>query len=271
VGGPWVFPFGEERGNRFFTDTDGAFVQDVGYEPYGGAHATGRAPGAADYTHAQWNGGDVLAAFGLVHLGARLYDPVIGRFLSRDPLLVSRSASMTNPYAFAANDPVNHADPTGLDPIGPGQVSFGICGTSHGGPCTNPAADSASPIGGFLGILGWLGAQIVGAASSGANPQAALPSAPQTPEGKALMRIMVENEGLSRHAASLDWDNLARMKLDEYDDMVNHIRQAQATFLRSAEARFCAIESSAVLTALKRAATPTLWERLCLSQCRGGA
>jgi hypothetical protein len=48
-------------------------------------------------------------------LGARLYDPALGRFLSRDPLLIPRTAATTNPYAFAMNDPVNSADPSGLD------------------------------------------------------------------------------------------------------------------------------------------------------------
>ena len=115
AGGPWVFAYGEARGNRFFTDDTGAFVQDVDYEPYGKATSTGAPPGSSHYSNEQWNGGDALAALGLSHLGARLYDPAIGRFLSRDPLLIPRTAATTNPYAFANNDPVNHSDPSGLD------------------------------------------------------------------------------------------------------------------------------------------------------------
>ncbi len=72
---------------------------------------TGATPGSTNYTSEQWNGGDLLKAFGVVNLGARLYDPVIGRFLSRDPLISAR-----NPYGFADNDPVNKSDPTGLKP-----------------------------------------------------------------------------------------------------------------------------------------------------------
>jgi len=53
--------------------------------------------------------GDLLAAFGVVNLGARVYDPVIGRFLSRDPIIQAKS-----PYAFADNDPINKIDPTGM-------------------------------------------------------------------------------------------------------------------------------------------------------------
>lgn len=113
----WTFAFGEQRGNRYVTDQNGAFVQDLDYQPYGETlpQAGGALPGSPQYLSEQWNQGDALSALGVSQLGARLYDPVIGRFLSRDPLLIPRSAATTNPYAFAANDPVNRSDPSGLD------------------------------------------------------------------------------------------------------------------------------------------------------------
>jgi RHS repeat-associated protein len=112
--GPWIFTLGEGRGSRFFIEA-GDFVQDVSYAPYGEATSTGQPPHFAAYSSEQWNGGDWLSALGLSQLGARIYDPVIGRFLSRDLLLIPRTAGTTNPYAFAMNDPVNSFDPTGLD------------------------------------------------------------------------------------------------------------------------------------------------------------
>lgn len=114
--GPWVYPFSEERGTRFTSDDGGTFTQELKYSPYGVATSSGAQPGYLTYTQNQWNGGDSLADLGLVQVGARMYDPVIGRFLSRDPLIVPRSAAAMNPYAFAGNDPVNASDPTGLDP-----------------------------------------------------------------------------------------------------------------------------------------------------------
>jgi RHS repeat-associated protein len=111
----WVFHFGELRGGRLFTDVLGAFVQRIDYQPFGEATSSGLPVGSPSHTSYQWNGGDGLDAFGLTQLGARLYDPVMGRFLGRDPLFVPRGATTTNPYAFAMNDPVNGADPTGLD------------------------------------------------------------------------------------------------------------------------------------------------------------
>src|SRR5262249_12858798 len=95
--GGWVFAFGEERGNRFFTDQNGTFVQDVDYEAYGEANSSGATPGMPTYSSTQWNFGDALAALGLSQLGARMYDPVIGRFLSRDPLFIPKTGATTNP------------------------------------------------------------------------------------------------------------------------------------------------------------------------------
>ncbi|WP_127469440.1 RHS repeat-associated core domain-containing protein [Streptomyces sp. B27] len=46
---------------------------------------------------------------GLYHFAARYYDPNIGRFTTPDP-----SGLEKNPYLYAAGDPVNTIDPTGL-------------------------------------------------------------------------------------------------------------------------------------------------------------
>lgn len=120
--GPWVFPFAEMRGTRVSATDAGELVQTVEYRPFGEATSKGAEPNKPEYTSDQWNGGDLLADMGLVQLGARIYDPVIGRFLSRDPVVMPRTAATTNPYAFAWNDPMNHSDPSGLDcenPTGP--------------------------------------------------------------------------------------------------------------------------------------------------------
>lgn len=157
AGGPWVFSFGEARGTRFLTDEGGAFVQDVNYQPFGKPISTGAQPGNPLYSNQQWNYGDYLAAFGISKLGARLYDPAIGRFLSRDPLFVPRSAATTNPYFFAANDPVNRSDPSGLQY----DTSGGICRDGDGNDCdvpTGPSSDDESKddrIDGCPSCTGW--------------------------------------------------------------------------------------------------------------------
>jgi RHS repeat-associated protein len=113
--GPWIYQFAEMRGTRFTADQDGSFVQDLEYSPFGVATSKGAQPGTPEFSTEQWNDGDALEQFGLVHLGARLYDPTMGRFLSRDPLVIPRTAATTNPYAFGFNDPLTFADPLGLD------------------------------------------------------------------------------------------------------------------------------------------------------------
>jgi RHS repeat-associated protein len=53
---------------------------------------------------------------GLTHIGAREYDPGIGRFLSADPVLAPDDHESLNGYAYANNTPVTLSDPTGLVP-----------------------------------------------------------------------------------------------------------------------------------------------------------
>ena len=54
------------------------------------------------------------AADGLTTIGARRYDPVTGRFLSPDPVLEAGDPTQMGGYAYAADNPVNASDPTGL-------------------------------------------------------------------------------------------------------------------------------------------------------------
>ncbi len=62
---------------------------------------------------------------GLVHLGARDYDPTLGRFISVDPIMDMTDPQQWNGYTYANGSPVTHSDPTGLkvfeDAYGGGQ------------------------------------------------------------------------------------------------------------------------------------------------------
>ncbi|KRF39617.1 hypothetical protein ASH01_19930 [Terrabacter sp. Soil811] len=60
------------------------------------------------------SGATTDALSGLTHLGARDYDPNLGRFLSTDPVLQPDDPSQLAAYGYSGNDPVNHSDPTGL-------------------------------------------------------------------------------------------------------------------------------------------------------------
>ncbi|HEX2210348.1 MAG TPA: RHS repeat-associated core domain-containing protein [Longimicrobium sp.] len=58
-------------------------------------------------------------ATGLYYVRARWYDPDLARFVSEDPIGL---AGGINTYAYAANDPINMRDPSGLSPACPDGV-----------------------------------------------------------------------------------------------------------------------------------------------------
>ncbi|TMR21761.1 RHS repeat-associated core domain-containing protein [Nonomuraea turkmeniaca] len=58
-------------------------------------------------------GGTQDPTTGLVHLGAREYDPKHGRFLSVDPVIEESEPQQLNAYAYANNSPVTMTDPDG--------------------------------------------------------------------------------------------------------------------------------------------------------------
>ncbi|MEU7277248.1 RHS repeat-associated core domain-containing protein [Streptomyces sp. NPDC045431] len=105
--------------------TTGA-VSQRRFDPYGveRGKATGTWPGEKGYV-----GGTIDASTGLTHLGAREYDPTIGKFISVDPLIDYLQPQQINGYAYANNSPVTHADPSGL--IVPGCYEDGL--KCHGG------------------------------------------------------------------------------------------------------------------------------------------
>jgi RHS repeat-associated protein len=55
---------------------------------------------------------------GLVYMGARYYDPVVGRFVSTDPAgFDEKNLHSFNRYAYANNNPYKYVDPDGRDPV----------------------------------------------------------------------------------------------------------------------------------------------------------
>ncbi|MFI5951452.1 RHS repeat-associated core domain-containing protein [Micromonospora chalcea] len=51
---------------------------------------------------------------GLTHLGAREYDPGMGRFISVDPIISLKDPQQWNGYAYAHHNPATSSDPSGL-------------------------------------------------------------------------------------------------------------------------------------------------------------
>lgn len=80
------------------------------YTPYGENRGATPAswPGQKSFV-----GGTADPDTGLVHLGAREYDPSLGRFISVDPIVDIADPQQLNSYAYANNNPLTYADPDG--------------------------------------------------------------------------------------------------------------------------------------------------------------
>lgn len=101
-------------------DSNGALVQELSYDAWGRL----RNPATQEvYTHEQqpalflgrgYTGHEHLTQFGLVNMNARLYDPILGRFLSPDPYVQMPYMSQNfNRYTYAMNNPLCYVDENG--------------------------------------------------------------------------------------------------------------------------------------------------------------
>ena len=65
-----------------------------------------------------YTGHEEIPDFGLINANARLYDPVLGRFLSPDPILATSGVPQDyNPYIYARNNPLSYVDQDGEFPF----------------------------------------------------------------------------------------------------------------------------------------------------------
>jgi RHS repeat-associated protein len=98
------------------TDGAGAEVWREKYRPYG--ETLGQ--GGSQTESRGWIGQRNDSETGLTYLHARYYDPTLGLFLSPDPI-----RAQFNTYGYGPGDPVNGADPTGLEwCFGWGRISW---------------------------------------------------------------------------------------------------------------------------------------------------
>jgi RHS repeat-associated protein len=81
------------------------------YDPYGQPRGTTPTSWADNHGYL---GQPADPTTGLDLLGARDYDPVLGRFLTVDPVFEAGDPSQMGGYAYAGDDPVDGSDPSGL-------------------------------------------------------------------------------------------------------------------------------------------------------------
>jgi RHS repeat-associated protein len=100
--------------------TDGTPVAEYSYDPWGrlrnpqtlSIYARGNEPTLM--LGRGFTGHEHLTQFGLINMNARLYDPLVGRFLSPDPFVQDADFSQNlNRYSYALNNPLKYSDESG--------------------------------------------------------------------------------------------------------------------------------------------------------------
>jgi RHS repeat-associated protein len=128
-------------------DSTGILKNSYRYSPYGLLEdSTEAVVNPLRYTAREYD-----AETQLYYYRARYYDPVLARFISEDP--AGQSAG-TNQYAYAADDPINRRDPTGLYNWGDGDDCIPY---ADGSSCAIPTGGRGITTLGFAGsrIKGW--------------------------------------------------------------------------------------------------------------------
>lgn len=118
---------------------DGTLVEENSYDPWGRlrnpetkeAYSLGTEPelmlgrGYTGHEHLTW--------FGLINMNARLYDPVLGRFLSPDPFVQMPDFTQNfNRYSYCLNNPLVYVDENGEFCVTTMLVVGGICAAVFG-------------------------------------------------------------------------------------------------------------------------------------------
>ncbi|MFI7543768.1 RHS repeat-associated core domain-containing protein [Actinoplanes sp. NPDC049599] len=117
---------------------------------------------------------------GLTHLGAREYDPALGRFISVDPIMDLADPQQWNPYSYANNTPISAADPTGLKAdCGTGGVHMPCTGGGNTGGKDDDEGDKGGDTGNGGDNGGGSSGGNNGAGSSSGNVAQAVPAVQQ--------------------------------------------------------------------------------------------
>ncbi|WP_269531858.1 Ig-like domain-containing protein [Chitinimonas sp. BJYL2] len=101
------------------SDETGNFVEQLGFDAWGKRRNL-NGNGTPDSLDGQtdnkgYTGHEMLDALDLVHMNGRVYDPLVARFMSADPLIQDPEHSQSyNRYTYVWNNPTNLTDPTGF-------------------------------------------------------------------------------------------------------------------------------------------------------------
>ncbi len=101
------------------TDADGSVTERLAYDPWGKRRFPN---GTADKddtivgltTDRGFTMHEHLDEMGLIHMNGRIFDPLIGRFMSADPFIQApENLQSHNRFAYVMNNPLSYTDPSG--------------------------------------------------------------------------------------------------------------------------------------------------------------
>jgi RHS repeat-associated protein len=92
------------------TEGDGTTVFKASYDAWGKQKITTN----TFMSYRGYTGHEHIPEFGLINMNGRMYDPVLGRFLSPDPYVQAPDFSQNfNRYSYCLNNPLKYTDPSG--------------------------------------------------------------------------------------------------------------------------------------------------------------
>ncbi|MEU1415589.1 RHS repeat-associated core domain-containing protein [Streptomyces sp. NPDC005731] len=102
------------------------------YDPYGNPRGAKPTTWVASDENHGYLGKPTDTTTGLDLLGARNYDPAVGRFLTPDPVFEAGDRNQMGGYAYAGDNPASGSDPSGLMLDGGGDCRYQAGGCNSG-------------------------------------------------------------------------------------------------------------------------------------------
>ena len=126
------------------TDETGAVTERLAYDPWGKRRFISSTPGLPDTldaivgqkTDRGYTMHEHLDEVGIIHMNGRIFDPLMARFLSADPIIQSPlDLRSFNRYSYVWNNPMRMFDPTGFESEPSSESSEGNAGNAFTCKC----------------------------------------------------------------------------------------------------------------------------------------
>ncbi|MFX1678909.1 Ig-like domain-containing protein [Mitsuaria sp. CC2] len=198
-------------------DGSGNVLQRMSYDAWGRRRQTNGVDDnwaslgtiANNQDNSGYTGHEHLDQLGLVHMNARLYDPILGRHTSADPTVPDpQNGQALNRYSYVLNNALAFTDPTGLSPTGDSKLQEHKQKVTLNSPCAFGGAYCSSmqvsspeiKAGSTQGFVAPNGVVITDKASQNDIVRAAFAASPN--RAVAEMSACVGSEGLCATAAA---------------------------------------------------------------------